>query len=55
MISFFAKKARGLMTAWVIKNRIESVDELANFNVDGYQFSENDSDLLNPVFLRKQD
>ncbi len=55
LISFFAKKARGLMSAWVIKNQVENLSDLANFNVDGYQFSENDSDALNPVFLRKQD
>ncbi len=54
MISFFAKKARGLMTAWVIKNEIKSVEQLTEFNVDGYQYSPNDSDALNPVFLRKQ-
>jgi len=54
MISFFAKKARGLMSAWVIKNRVEDLDQLTSFNVDGYQFSPNDSDALNPVFVRKQ-
>lgn len=55
MISFYAKKARGLMTAWVIKNQINKLDQLAKFDVDGYQYSPNDSDALNPVFLRKQD
>ncbi len=54
MISFFAKKARGLMSAWVIKNQVEELAQLSQFNIDGYQFSENDSDALNPVFLRKQ-
>lgn len=54
MISFFAKKARGLMSAWVIKNKVENLNDLTGFNVDGYQFSTNDSDALNPVFLRKQ-
>ena len=53
MISFYAKKARGLMSAWVIQNRITDLSELSKFNVDGYQFSANDSDALNPVFLRK--
>lgn len=55
MISFYAKKARGLMSAWVIKNRIEKLDSLDQFNVDGYVYSANDSDPLNPVFLRKQE
>lgn len=53
MISFYAKKARGLMTAWVIKNRINDISNLDAFDVDGYQYSPNDSDALNPVFLRK--
>ncbi len=55
MISFYAKKARGLMAAWIIKNRISDIAKLSNFDVDGYQFSANDSDALNPVFLRKQE
>ena len=54
MISFYAKKARGLMSAWVIQNQVEKLEQLSQFNVDGYQYSENDSDPLNPVFLRKQ-
>ena len=55
MISFYAKKARGLMSAWVIQNEIASIAELSQFAVDGYQYSANDSDALTPVFLRKQD
>jgi len=54
LISFFAKKARGVMSAWVIKNRINNVDNLNQFNLDGYKYSAKDSDPLNPVFLRKQ-
>jgi len=55
MISFYAKKARGLMSAWVIQNKVSKLDDLNKFDVDGYQYSANDSDPLNPVFLRKQD
>lgn len=54
MISFFAKKARGTMSAWVIQNQVNDLKKLSKFNVDGYQFSAKDSDALNPVFLRKQ-
>ncbi|RBP48367.1 peroxide stress protein YaaA [Arenicella xantha] len=54
VISFFAKKARGLMTAWVIKNQIKSVDALLGFAADGYQYSAQDSDANTLVFLRKQ-
>ena len=55
MISFYAKKARGLMSAWVIQNQISKLEELSKFDVDGYQYSANDSDPFNPVFLRKLD
>jgi hypothetical protein len=53
MISFFAKKARGTMSAWIIRNQIESLEELTTFNQDGYRYSAEDSDELTPVFLRK--
>jgi len=55
MISFYAKKARGLMSAWVIQNQVSELSQLNKFNVDGYKYSENDSDPFNPVFLRRQD
>ena len=55
MISFFAKKARGLMTSWILKNQVKDIESLVEFNLDGYQFSPNDSDPLNPLFTRKQD
>ncbi len=40
IISFFAKKARGMMTAYIIKNRIENPEELKLFNEDGYSFND---------------
>ncbi|MFT5135844.1 MAG: cytoplasmic iron level regulating protein YaaA (DUF328/UPF0246 family) [Arenicella sp.] len=54
MISFFAKKARGSMSAWVLKNKVKTVKKLTQFNVDGYHYDSKLSDPLNPVFLRKQ-
>jgi cytoplasmic iron level regulating protein YaaA (DUF328/UPF0246 family) len=54
IISFYAKKARGLMSAWVIQNQVEDLETLLTFEQSGYQYSANDSDALNPVFLRKQ-
>ncbi|MBX2878660.1 MAG: peroxide stress protein YaaA [Granulosicoccus sp.] len=54
MISFFAKKARGQMSAWIIKNRVNDVESLANFDEDGYRFDAKQSTLDKPVFLRKQ-
>ena len=52
IISFFAKKARGLMTRYVIKNRIEDVTDIQNFEEGGYFFSEAMSEDNKPVFCR---
>jgi len=52
IISFFAKNARGAMAKWIIKNRINRPEELVEFNSDGYMFSDEDSTVDNPVFLR---
>jgi len=54
MISFFAKKARGLMSAWIIQNQVENVKDLKKFKVAGYKYSAKESSPESPVFLRKQ-
>ncbi|WP_111496530.1 MULTISPECIES: peroxide stress protein YaaA [Marinobacter] len=54
MISFYAKKARGLMCAYAIKNRINSAEDLKKFDVAGYYFSEEQSSGDNWVFLRDE-
>lgn len=45
MISFFAKKARGLMAAYAVKNRVTRPEELKNFDYEGYAFNERLSDI----------
>jgi len=55
MISFFAKKARGLMARYIIENKVESVEQLKSFNLDGYEFNEALSKGNDIVFTRKQD
>lgn len=52
IISFYAKKARGLMARWIIKNDIKDFERLTEFNVDGYYFSKENSSMTEPVFLR---
>ncbi len=54
IISFYAKKARGLMSAYIIKNRIKNPEDLKGFNVDGYKYYKSESDGNNWVFQRKQ-
>jgi hypothetical protein len=52
IISFYAKKARGLMARWVIKERIDSPDRLSAFDYEGYRYSQDDSTSDRLVFLR---
>ena len=51
IISFYAKKARGLMAAWILKNKIKE-NQLNNFNSNGYYYSHEESSKNSPVFLR---
>jgi uncharacterized protein len=54
IISFFAKKARGLMARYVIEQQIDQVDGLKQFNSAGYQFSSTESKADTLVFTRMQ-
>jgi len=51
-LSFYAKKARGLMTRYFIEQRISSLKVLKKFNVNGYYFSESLSRGDHWTFLR---
>ena len=53
IVSFFAKKARGLMSRFIIQNKIKKSEELIDFNLDGYRYSKKESKENSPVFLRK--
>ena len=49
VISFFAKRARGMLAKYIIKNRVDNIDELHNFNKSGYEFHHelsNDKELI---------
>lgn len=52
VISFYAKKARGMMADFIIRNQVESVEGLKKFKTDGYQFDAKTSDGETLVFLR---
>ncbi|MDR2223162.1 MAG: peroxide stress protein YaaA [Flavobacteriaceae bacterium] len=52
VISFFAKKARGMMVRYIIDNNIEDIEGLKGFNIEGYGFSEEHSKNNNLVFIR---
>lgn len=53
MISIFAKRARGLMSRFAIMNNISKIDDIKKFNLDGYQYNDELSSDLSPVFTRK--
>lgn len=52
MISFFAKKARGVMARYIIDNQLTDPDQLKSFTGSGYYFSAEQSSGNNLVFLR---
>ncbi|MAB97446.1 MAG: peroxide stress protein YaaA [Pseudomonadaceae bacterium] len=54
IISFYAKKARGLMARYVIKERLRDPQGLKDFNYQGYAYSSERSTPDNLVFLRDQ-
>ena len=54
IISFYAKKARGLMARYIVLNKIDKPEEILGFNLEGYSHSKKDSSQFSPVFLRKQ-
>ena len=53
IISFYAKKARGLMARWIIQNKVTNFEDLSGFDLDGYKYSKAESTATVPVFLRK--
>jgi len=54
IVSFYAKRARGLMSRYVIQNRIDDVDGLKGFDAEGYAFAADASDADRLVFRRRE-
>lgn len=54
VISFYAKKARGLMSRFIIKNRLSRSEQLVDFNLEGYAFDEAASAGNELVFKRPE-
>ncbi len=51
-VSFYAKRARGSMASWIIRNRILESKQLQAFAENGYKFCSERSNDLSPVFIR---
>jgi hypothetical protein len=54
IISFYAKRARGLMARYVVENRITDPADLKGFHLDGYKYFAAESKLDKPVFRRAE-
>jgi len=54
VIAIFAKRARGMMTDFILRNRIEHAEDIKDFGAGGYKFSAQESTENNWVFSRLQ-
>lgn len=52
IISFFAKKARGMMAKYIIQHKVKTPDGLKAFDSDGYKFCDAESNSTTLVFKR---
>jgi len=52
IISFFAKKARGMMVRYIIDKNIKDIEGLKGFDYDGYSYNEELSSMEELVFIR---
>lgn len=53
IISFYAKKARGLMARFILEEKIDHPENIKDFKLDGYSFNKAMSEEDNWVFIRK--
>lgn len=53
IISFYAKRARGLMARYVVDHKIDRIQDIQSFDSEGYQFAPEASSLEKPVFRRQ--
>ena len=51
-VALFSKRARGMMTNYILRNRIEEPEAVKGFNQEGYSFSEPQSKADEWVFVR---
>lgn len=54
IVAIFAKRARGMMTDYIIRNRVERAEDLKKFKAGGYQFNKVLSDDKQWTFERPQ-
>lgn len=54
IIAIYAKKARGLLSRYIIQNKLNDPEDIKSFNEEGYRFNKTLSKGNNFVFTRKQ-
>lgn len=54
MIGIYAKRARGLLSRYIIQNQLSDPEDIKNFDIDGYKFNKKLSKGNNWVFTRRQ-
>jgi len=54
VISFYAKKARGLMARYLIENQCQTLDDIKAFDIAGYRYDPSQSSKDAPVFIRPE-
>ncbi len=52
IVSFYAKRARGLMASWLVRNRVRTASAVTNFEADGYALDSARSTKDVPIFVR---
>jgi len=52
IISYNAKKLRGMMVDYCIRNKIDSIEGIRNFSNEGYLYQTNRSSNVNSIFMR---
>jgi len=54
IISFYAKKARGLMSRYIVQNKLTTPDGIKRFDVAGYRFNATESNDSEWIFMREE-
>ncbi len=54
IISFFAKKARGMMSAYIVQNQLTAAEQLKGFDSAGYRYNKAMSSPTEWVFTRAE-
>ena len=52
IVAIYAKKARGVMADWIVRSRIENLEDIQKFDLDGYRFDKQNSTDKHFKFVR---